>query len=106
MHSKFLHYSLTSKEYKDSLLNTGEKSGATRQALTKSQIEEVLIRYPKSLNEQQIIITKIESLSDETKKLEAIYQQKLTDLDELKKVILQKAFRGELTTVSADALTA
>jgi len=42
------------------------------------------------------LIKKIEELSAETKNLEAIYQQKLTDLDELKKSILQKAFAGEL----------
>ena len=32
----------------------------------------------------------------ETKKLEAIYQQKISDLEELKKSVLQKAFSGEL----------
>lgn len=32
----------------------------------------------------------------ETKKLEVIYQPKLVDLDELKKSILDKAFKGEL----------
>ena len=49
-----------------------------------------------TLKEQQIIVQKLDSLSAETKKLEAIYQQKLTDLGELKKSILQKAFNGEL----------
>ena len=34
----------------------------------------------------------------ETKKLEAIYQQKINDLKELKKSVLQKAFSGELKT--------
>jgi type I restriction enzyme S subunit len=34
----------------------------------------------------------------ETKKLEAIYRQKLLNLEELKKSVLQKAFAGELTT--------
>lgn len=33
-------------------------------------------------------------LSAETKKLESIYQQKINDLEELKKSILQKAFAG------------
>jgi type I restriction enzyme S subunit len=32
----------------------------------------------------------------ETKKLEAIYEKKLADLEELKKSILQKTFDGEL----------
>ncbi len=39
---------------------------------------------------------KLDNLSGEVKKLEAIYQQKLADLEELKKSILQKAFEGEL----------
>jgi len=44
----------------------------------------------------QKIVKKLNSLSEETKKLEAIYQQKLTNLTELKKSILQKAFKGDL----------
>jgi type I restriction enzyme S subunit len=53
------------------------------------------IPYP-SLKDQQIIVQKLDALSAETKKLEAIYQQKINDLEELKKSILQKAFAGEL----------
>lgn len=49
-----------------------------------------------SISEQQIIIKKLDSLSAETKKLEAIYQKKMEDLEELKKIVLQKAFNGEL----------
>ncbi len=51
-----------------------------------------------SLKEQQIIVQKLEALNAETKKLEAIYQQKINDLEELKKSILHKAFSGELNT--------
>ena len=68
------------------------------------EIREVVISFPKSLLEQQTIVDKLDSLSAETKKLEAIYQQKLTDLDELKKSILQKAFRGELSKTQGVAL--
>lgn len=48
------------------------------------------------LNEQHLIVDKLEVFFAETKKLEDIYNQKLTDLEELKKSILQKAFNGEL----------
>ena len=58
--------------------------------------KEKQVLFPKSLPEQQCIVTKLDALSTETKKLEGIYQQKLSDLDELKKSILQKAFDGEL----------
>ena len=49
------------------------------------------------LSEQQLIVAKLDALSAETKKLEEIYTQKLADLEELKKSILQKAFEGKLT---------
>lgn len=47
--------------------------------------------------ETQIKITeKLNELSEKTQYLEAIYQKKLTALDELKKSILKKAFDGQL----------
>jgi type I restriction enzyme S subunit len=49
-----------------------------------------------SLSEQKSIVQKLDLLSAETKRLEAIYQQKIDNLEELKKSILQKAFNGEL----------
>ncbi|SDW16493.1 restriction endonuclease subunit S [Nitrosomonas oligotropha] len=51
-----------------------------------------------SLTQQQAIVQKLDALDAKTKKLEAIYQQKINDLEELKKSILQKAFSGELNT--------
>lgn len=97
--STFLNLLLTSKFYKDQLLFTGAQ-GATRQAITKVQLENFIIHYPK-IKEQQLIIKKIDALSSETKKLEAIYQKKIVDLEELKKSILQKAFSGELKTMKS-----
>ncbi|KAF5421774.1 MAG: type I restriction enzyme, S subunit [Candidatus Methanocomedens sp.] len=94
MDSSYLNLLLTSEYYKDQLLFTGDQ-GATRQAITKVQLQEFVINYP-LLKEQQAIVTKLDALSDETKKLEAIYEKKLSDLEELKKSILQKAFDGEL----------
>ena len=54
------------------------------------------------LKEQQAIVQKLDALSAETKQLETIYQQKINDLDELKKSILQKAFAGELNTTALE----
>ncbi len=48
------------------------------------------------LSDQRCFISNLDILANETKKLEIIYQQKLADLDELKKSILEKAFAGEL----------
>lgn len=49
------------------------------------------------LPEMKTIVTKLDELSTETKKLEAIYQQKLLALEELKKAILNQAFSGQLS---------
>lgn len=56
------------------------------------------IKMPLSpLSEQKTIVSKLDALSKEIKELETIYSQKVKNLDELKKSILQKAFSGELT---------
>jgi len=95
----FLAALLTSKYYKDQILGIGEQ-GATRQAITKVQLENFKIVFPKTIEEQELVIQKMNVLSSETKKLEVIYQQKIKDLEELKKSMLQKAFAGELKTAT------
>ncbi len=70
-------------------------SGSSIPQLTVPMIKEYPISFP-SLKQQQVIVQKLDALSLETKKLEAIYQQKINDLEELKKSVLQKAFSGEL----------
>jgi len=64
--------------------------------LNQGSLSSLLIPFPKSVNDQQTIVQKLDALSAETKRLEGIYQQKLLDLEELKKSVLQKAFNGEL----------
>lgn len=100
--SRFLNLLLTSKPYKDQLLFTGEQ-GATRQAITKAQIEAFKISIPK-IEEQQNIVRQLDALRTETQKLEAVYQKKMDDLEELKKSILQKAFAGELETETLETV--
>ena len=63
--------------------------------LNQAMLNKIPIPVP-PLREQQSIVAKLDTLSAETKKLEAIYNQKLTDLEELKRSILQKAFEGAL----------
>ena len=72
------------------------QSGAAQPHFNGAAVKQVVFAYPKSVKEQKALIEKFEMLSTETKKLEAIYQQKINDLEELKKSILQKAFAGEL----------
>jgi len=92
--SFFLNLLLTSKQYKDQLLFTGEQ-GATRQAITKAQIESFRISIP-NLKKQKTIVRQLDALKKETQKLEFHYNKKRDELEELKKSILTKAFNGEL----------
>ena len=48
------------------------------------------------LSEQKTIVKKLNTLSEQTKKLELNYRHKLADLEELKKSVLGKAFTGGL----------
>lgn len=78
------------------------QKGASYPAVTDSEVKGIYISFPKSLKDQKTIVKALDALSTETKKLEAIYQQKITDLEELKKSILQKAFNGELRTENVE----
>ena len=89
----FLYYFL----YKSVDLLNSLGTGTTFKELSGSKLTTVIIPIP-SLKAQQIIVKKLDALSAETKKLEAIYYQKINDLEELKKSVLQKAFSGELKT--------
>jgi type I restriction enzyme S subunit len=94
--SKFLAYLILSKDVQKQLLS--HSTGATVEHINMKDIRAFKIFNLSTLTEQQSIVQKLDALSAQTKKLEAIYQQKLNDLEELKKSILQKAFSGELKT--------
>jgi type I restriction enzyme S subunit len=73
------------------------RSGSAIPQLTVPMIKKYKIPIL-TIKEQQLIVQKLDALSIETKKLENHYQQKINDLEELKKSVLQKAFAGELST--------
>ncbi|MEP6951939.1 MAG: restriction endonuclease subunit S [Ginsengibacter sp.] len=93
---ELLYYFLSRKSFREEgrALMTG---AVGHKRVSKDWIENYLLPFPKSIKEQQKIISQLNTLSTETKKLETIYQQKLNELEALKKSILQKAFSGELS---------
>lgn len=93
---KYLYYSLLSPFFQN--IVKSKLMGATTPHLYQRDIVTFSIYLP-PLIEQEQIVQKLERLSIQAKKLESNYQQKLNDLDELKKSILQKAFSGELKTL-------
>ncbi|MCX8515008.1 MAG: restriction endonuclease subunit S [Burkholderiales bacterium] len=91
---EFIFYNLKVR-YQELRTITGD-SGNDRRGLNMPLIRSISIPYPKSIQDQEKLIKTFSILSDKTKQLEDIYQQKLNELEELKKSILQKSFKGEL----------
>ena len=87
----FILHSINS--IKPELLNL--RRGVRQKNLSLEKIKKIPILLP-SIKIQQAIVQKLDALSTETKQLETIYKQKINDLEELKKSVLQKAFSGEL----------
>jgi type I restriction enzyme S subunit len=88
------------------LLNHKDLRSYARQAaqpvISNSSLKDVVLNFPKSKKEQQTIVRQLDALRAVTQKLEAVYQKKIADLEELKKSILHKAFAGEFRTVTSN----
>jgi type I restriction enzyme S subunit len=87
---EFLVYQLNRNKYLLSFNN-----GENQTILRKGDILKCPLWVP-AKEDQQAIVRQLDALRAETQKLEAVYQKKVADLEELKKSILQKAFAGEL----------
>ncbi|MBE7461393.1 MAG: restriction endonuclease subunit S [Zoogloeaceae bacterium] len=90
----FLKYLLLSQPVQQRIHEKG--TGATVKGIKASLLKAIEISFPQSLEVQQEIVTKLDSLSAETQRLESLYQQKLAALDALKKSLLHQAFSGQL----------
>lgn len=69
--------------------------GVAQQNLSLAQVCDFQIAQP-PLSEQQKIVTKLDSLSEETQRLAGLYERKLAALEALKKSLLHQAFTGRL----------
>jgi type I restriction enzyme, S subunit len=82
------------------LFKTGFWLGVCKQSVNQASVNQTDIKrvqffYPPQ-SCQQAVVEKLDALSEETKRLEAIYQRKLDALAELKQSLLQRAFTGQL----------
>jgi type I restriction enzyme S subunit len=90
------HYDLYFVYYLLRNLDLTKLAKGVKPGINRNEVYSINVRIP-ILPEQRFIVSKLDALSAETKKLESIYVKKLADLAEMKKSILQKAFNGELT---------
>lgn len=89
--NKFVLYLL--KSFKAHLQAQGK--GSAQDNINMGTFENQSFPFPR-LSVQREIVATLDSLVEETQRLESIYQRKLAALDELKKSLLHHAFSGDL----------
>ena len=102
LNNKFLLYALQSNDLQRQI--KAFASGSTVQHMRVPDTKNLRIAIP-SLSVQKQVVQNLDVLLFQAQRLEAIYQQKLAALNELKQTILQKAFTGELTVDTANQAT-
>lgn len=91
----FLYHLLSSYHFTEYAIEGSQRAGMPK--VNRNHLFNYSFACPPII-EQKKIVKSLNILSENTQKLEAIYIQKINDLGELKKSILQKAFSGQLTT--------
>ncbi len=92
---EFLNYFMNSACFQDSVKKKASKS-INQANINATILANEKVRFPESLKEQKSVVSRLDSLREETRKLESIYQRKLAALDELKQSLLHQAFSGAL----------
>lgn len=87
--SRFLSYLLVSTETKGQLLGIGDKAGATRQALTKAQLQSFQIAVP-PLDEQKRIVSVLDQAFAALDRARAHAEANLADVDALFEIGLDR----------------
>jgi len=95
MMTEFLYYQMRSPSLRKEITGRAQGANPTMKKISNGAVRTLPIGVP-SIVAQQAIVKMLNALSDETARLEAIYQQKLAALEELKKSILHQAFSGNL----------
>ncbi|MBL0313885.1 MAG: restriction endonuclease subunit S [Holophagaceae bacterium] len=93
LHDDYLYHIIPSRFIKGELLKRSERSLIPSMSI--EHLKELEIPLP-PISVQHRIVESIHRLQTETQRLESIYQQRLTALDELKQSLLHHAFNGDL----------
>lgn len=71
-------------------------TGAAQPKLTQANMNKIAIPLPPTLTDQQSIVSRLDTLNEKCKALQANYEKTLSLCDDLKQALLTKAFNGEL----------
>lgn len=97
INSDYLYHLVGSKLFEKYVLSIQTGLGVPH--ISGKQIQAFSFNKP-DVEQQKILVGKMNELKNQVNKLELIYQKKLSSIKELKKSILQKAFSGELTATA------
>jgi type I restriction enzyme S subunit len=95
MVNEFLYYQMRSPVLREEIRGRAQGANPTMKKISNKSAKTLPIFAP-SVKIQKKIVEEVKSLSAETSRLESIYQQKLSNLEKLKKSLLQQAFSGAL----------
>ena len=94
--NKFLFYSLSSKTIKEYFKNNASGTAGNMPKINQETVSRTPINLP-PLEEQQEIVSRVESLFAKAYVIEKQYETLKAKIDSLPQAILHKAFKGELT---------
>lgn len=97
----FLFHLLMSKDFTDFAILGSDRAGMPK--VNRDHLFKYRVKLP-SVEEQAQLAIKLDLISAETIRLEALYERRLADIADLKKSILHKAFSGELTSAPSSAI--
>ena len=90
---EYLCHFMKSTNSRKRLIDGG--TGTNIKSLNQQTLSALRVPFP-TATEQKTLVARLKSVSEETQRLESIYQQKIAKLAELKKSLLHQAFTGEL----------
>lgn len=90
----YLFHLLLSKRFTDYEIQGSARAGMPK--VNREHLFEFKVWLP-SVKKQKELAANLDSIHEETQRLEAIYRQKLAALEELKTSLLHQAFNGQLT---------
>ena len=91
-YNPYLAWFFKSEEFRNQIKG-GENTMINQ--ITRYMLDDIYLSFP-PVHKQIEIVEKLDTLSFNLNNVQTVYQQKLLDLEELKKSILNKAFAGEL----------
>jgi type I restriction enzyme, S subunit len=93
--TRFVYFYLRSSAARSYFTSRAHGASSTMKKIGKQVVQNIPVPLP-SVARQQAAVEQIDSVLEETQRLESLYRQKLAALDALKKSLLHQAFTGNL----------